>query len=180
MLYGLGALELGHSRVPNAVAHFEEALRCYTEAGEDHGRAMTLRSLALGDRMRATWTWRCPLRGGPAIFREVGDRYCEAHTLSTWRRPSWTRAARGGHALRPRRARMEEGRGSDTRSLAQALYRLGRVYGALGQLEAAEESFLRAVRIVKEKADMIGLAHTCSASARPGWARATPSWPRPR
>jgi DNA-binding SARP family transcriptional activator/tetratricopeptide (TPR) repeat protein len=162
MLYGLGALELVHSRVQTAVGFFEQALVCYGQAGEDHGRAMTLRSLGQGDRMRGDLDVAM-VRFAEAlpIFRRVGDRYCEAHTLSNM-------AEAELDAGRPREAmgfavqavRLEEGRGADTRNLAQALYRLGRVHGALGQLGAAEEAFLRAVRIVKEKADMVGLAHT--------------------
>ena len=162
MLYGLGALELVHSRVQTAVGFFEQALDCYAQAGEDHGRAMTLRSLGQGDRMRGDLDVAM-VRFAEAlpIFRRVGDRYCEAHTLSNMAEAELD-AGRPQEAMgfAVQAVRLEEGRGADTRNLAQALYRLGRVHGALGQLGAAEESFLRAVRIVKEKADMVGLAHT--------------------
>lgn len=162
MHYGLGALELGRSQLDSATDHFERALRLYSDAGEDHGRAMTLRSLAQGDRLRGDVDLALGrFAEALPIFRQVGDRYCEAHTLSNIAETELD-AGRPDAALPSAldAVRLEESRGEDTRNLAQALYRLGRVHGGLGQLPAAEEAFLRAVRIVKEKADMIGLAYT--------------------
>ena len=162
MLYGLGTIEMGHGRVEDSVAYFDEALRCYTEGREDHGRAMALRCLAMSDRTRGRLDGAMErFAEALPIFREVGDRVCEAHTLGNM-------AETELDAGRPEVAmqfaldsvRLEEHNGVDTRNLAQSLYRLGRVYGGVGQLEAAEEAFLRAVRIVKEKADMLGLAYT--------------------
>jgi tetratricopeptide (TPR) repeat protein len=45
------------------------------------------------------------------------------------------------------------------RGLAQSTHRLARVYLALGEVQLAEEAFLRVVHIVKEKSDMVGLAY---------------------
>ncbi|MEU2084751.1 BTAD domain-containing putative transcriptional regulator [Streptomyces albus] len=161
MHYSLGTRELGYSRMDGAAARFAEALRCYGEAQEDHGRAMTLRSLGQGDRIRGDLqVAMARFEEALPIFRRVGNRFGEAHTLHNMAETELDRDrpdAALGHALEA--VRIEESRGSDTRNLAQALYRLGRVRLALGQAEAAEETFLRAVRIVKEKADMIGLAH---------------------
>ncbi|TLS43120.1 tetratricopeptide repeat protein [Streptomyces montanus] len=161
MRYLLGSLELGHSRLETGIEHFEEALRLYEEAQEDHGKAMAMRSIGTSERMRGELDSAMErFSEALPIFRDVGDRYCEAHTLHNM---AETELDRG----RPESAmqfavdavRIAERDTDSTRVLAQAVHRLGRVHLALGQLPAAEEAFLRAVRIVKEKSDMIGLAH---------------------
>lgn len=161
MLFGLGALELIYSRLESAASYLEKALHFYTEAGEDHGRAMALRSLGQGDRMRgdsdsavAHFTEALPL------FRQVGNRTGEVHTLHNMAESELDRGnVDSALTFALSAVQLEESNGPDTRNLAQALYRLGLVRLAEGELAAAEESFLRAVRIVKEKADMIGLAY---------------------
>ncbi len=162
MLYGLGVLELGHGQVADSEARFQEALDCFTAAGEEHGRAMTLRCLAQGDRIRGDLD-RAMARFAQAlpVFRAVGDRLCEAHTLSNMAETELD-AGRPGAAMQFAldAVALEEARGIDTRNLAQSLYRLGRVHAGVGQSQQAEESFLRAVRIVREKADLVGLAFT--------------------
>ncbi|KOG41630.1 transcriptional regulator [Streptomyces resistomycificus] len=162
MHFGLGTLELSYSRLENAASYLDKALHFYTEAGEDHGRAMALRSLGQSDRMRGDPDTAMPrFTEALTLFRAAGDLFGEVHTLHNMAEAELDR----GHleaAMRCAReaVHLEEKRAPDTRNLAQALYRLGRVHLALDELAAAEESFLRAVRIVKEKTDMVGLAHT--------------------
>jgi DNA-binding SARP family transcriptional activator len=162
MLYGMGTIELGHSRREDSAAYFDQALRCYTEVREDYGRAMTLRCLAMGDRTRGRLDAAMErFAEALPIFRAVSDRVCEAHTLSNMAETELD-AGRPEVAMKfaLEAVRLDERIGPNTRNLAQSLYRLGRVHGGLGQLEAAEAAFLRAVGIVKEKADLLGLAHT--------------------
>ncbi|MER5931177.1 BTAD domain-containing putative transcriptional regulator [Streptomyces sp. NPDC002054] len=161
MRYSLGTLEMTSS-LEAASPHFDEALRLYTDAGEEQGRGMALRCMAMIDRNRGDLDLameRCA--EALSIFRAIGDHLCEAHTLSNMAETELARE-------RPEAAldfaldavRIEESTGVEgTRNLAQALYRLGRVQLALGQLKEAEGSFLRTVRIVKEKSDMVGLAY---------------------
>ncbi|RAG85056.1 transcriptional regulator [Streptacidiphilus pinicola] len=159
MHYSLGTLELARIRLGEAETHFETALRIFTEAGEDEGRALTLRSHALVDRVRGDLDLALRRLGEALpLFRAAGDRNCESHTLSNIAETELD-AGRPEAALAPavEALRMEESRGTDTRNLAQALYRLGRVRSGLNEFAAAEEAFLRAVRIVKEKGDMAGL-----------------------
>ncbi|MFD9006310.1 BTAD domain-containing putative transcriptional regulator [Streptomyces sp. NPDC059582] len=162
MHFGLGTLELSYSRLENAASYLDKALRFYTEAGEDHGRAMALRSLGQSDRMRGDPDTAMPrFTEALVLFRAAGDLFGEVHTLHNMAEAELDR----GHLEAAMRCaqeavRLEEKRAPDTRNLAQALYRLGRVHLALDELPAAEEAFLRAVRIVKEKTDMVGLAHT--------------------
>lgn len=162
MHHSLGTLELQYSRLENAAASFERALACYAEAGEDHGRAMALRSLAQSERMRGDPdSAMTRYAEALSIVRRIGHRFGEVHALHNM---AETELDRGRLECAMRYAveavRLEESGGAETRNLAQALYRLGRVHLASEDLAPAEECFLRAVRIVKEKSDMIGLAHT--------------------
>lgn len=161
MRYGLGTLEMS-TNLEAASPHFDEALRFFDEAGHQQGRAVTLRCMAMIDRNRGELDAAME-RFAEAldIFRAVGDGRGEAHTLNNM---SNTELAgdRLDSAMRfaVDAVRAEEERGMDnTRNLAQAVYQLGRVHLALGELDPAEGSFLRTVRIVKEKSDMVGLSH---------------------
>jgi tetratricopeptide (TPR) repeat protein len=94
------------------------------------------------------------------LFRQVGNRTGEVHTLHNMAESELDRGnVDSALTFALSAVQLEESGAPDTRNLAQALYRLGLVRLAEGELAAAEESFLRAVRIVKEKADMIGLAY---------------------
>ncbi|MFI2782767.1 AfsR/SARP family transcriptional regulator [Streptomyces sp. ALB3] len=161
MRYGLGTLEMTSS-LESASPHFDAALRFYEDASHQSGRAITLRCMAMIDHNRGDLdTSMQRYAEALAIFQEIGDRRSEAHTLNNM---SNTELARNRMDSAMRYAvdavRAEEGTGSEnSRNLAQALHQLGRVYLAQGELGPAEESFLRTVRIVKEKSDSVGLAH---------------------
>ncbi|MFG2295502.1 BTAD domain-containing putative transcriptional regulator [Streptomyces sp. NPDC048603] len=161
MHYNLGTLELGRN-LDAAAPHFEEALRFYAEAEDRTGRAMSLRCMAMVDRMRGDLELAME-RCGEALplFREMGDQLGEAHTLNNM---AEIELGLGRPEVAMQYAqdavRVEEDSSAEvTRNLAQALHRLGRVHLALDQIPEAEAAFLRTVRIVKEKSDMIGLAH---------------------
>ncbi|MEV7613327.1 BTAD domain-containing putative transcriptional regulator [Streptomyces sp. NPDC089799] len=162
MHYNLGTLEM-LSSFDAAAPHFEKALRFYTEAEDAAGRAMSLRCMAMIDRVRGDLdTAMTRHREALPVFREVGDHLGEAHSLHNMAgielelgRPEQARQ----FALDAVRVEESTGSGS-TRNLAQALCRLGQVHLALGSPAEAESSFIRAVRIVKEQNDTLGLAHT--------------------
>ncbi|WP_330299309.1 AfsR/SARP family transcriptional regulator [Streptomyces sp. NBC_00503] len=161
MHYSLGALEM-EINLEAAVPHFDAALRFYGEAGHQRGRASTLRCMAMIDRERGNLdtAMEHSLEALP-IFRVCGDLVGEAHILNQMAEIELERG-RPESAMRFALDAIgtEEGTGAEnTRALAQAVHRLGRVQLALGQLKPAEESFLRTVRMVKEKSDMLGLAH---------------------
>ncbi|MEU6088784.1 BTAD domain-containing putative transcriptional regulator [Streptomyces sp. NPDC047085] len=162
MLFALGCIELVHNQMDESFTYLAESVRLYEEAGEDHGRAVALRSLGQTARARdqldeAMGYFTEALR----ILREVGDVHTECHTLHNIAETELV-AGRPDAALSYalESVRLAEGLGADTRNLAQALYRLGMVHLALDELADAEKEFLRAVRIVKEKSDGIGLAFT--------------------
>ncbi|CAM5478901.1 hypothetical protein SVIOM342S_07962 [Streptomyces violaceorubidus] len=113
-----------------------------------------------------------------AIFRDTGDAYSEIHTLHNMAETELVAERPNGDDSLLDAVRLGESLGSDTRNLAQALHRLGQAHLALGSLGEAG-AFLRAVRIVKEKSDTVASPTRCSASARPGSARGTPSRPGP-
>ncbi|WP_223837705.1 AfsR/SARP family transcriptional regulator [Streptomyces venezuelae] len=161
MHYNLGTLEMMGS-MDAAAPHFTAALRYYTEADDPNGRAMSLRCLAMVDRNRGDLDLAMTrYLEALSLFRELGDRLGEGHTLHNMADIEVDRG-RLDQAMEYAEGavRIEESSTTEvTRNLAQALHRLGRVQLALEQLPEAEQSFLRTVRIVKEKSDMIGLAY---------------------
>ncbi|MET7324062.1 BTAD domain-containing putative transcriptional regulator [Streptomyces sp. NPDC005549] len=162
MLFGLGSIELVHSEMERSSGYLEQSVRLYEEAGESRGRAVALRLLGQTARARGETEQAMGIFAEAlAIFRDTGDAYSEIHALHNMAETELL-------AERPESAmtyaldavRLGESLGSDTRNLAQALHRLGQAHLALGSLGEAEQAFLRAVRIVKEKSDTVGLAYT--------------------
>ncbi|MER7951259.1 BTAD domain-containing putative transcriptional regulator [Streptomyces sp. NPDC096079] len=157
----LGVVELRLRRVPEAAERSETALALFREAGDAHGAALILSHLGLIHRIRGEYeqgTLR--LREALPVLREVGDLSAEAYVLQGL-------AQMALEEDRPHEA-LELSRRAVAvvavlpaagRSQAMAAHRLGGVYLALGQLGPAEEAFGKALRIVKEKCDLLGYAH---------------------
>lgn len=161
MRYGLGTLEMTRS-LEAASPHFDAALRFYEDAAHRSGRAITLRCMAMIDHNRGDLdTSMERYAEALEIFRDIGDLRSEAHTLNNMSNTELARnRLESAMAYAVDAVRAEESRGTEnTRNLAQVVHQLGRVHLALGELGPAEESFLRTVRIVKEKSDSVGLSH---------------------
>ncbi|WP_411084008.1 BTAD domain-containing putative transcriptional regulator [Streptomyces sp. cmx-18-6] len=162
MLHNLGALEMRLRNFSQAYGLFGEALVLHERAGEEHGRALVLRNMAMIDEMRGeldTAMDRSTL--ALATFRAVGDLSSEAHVLNNMAQIELDRGRTDAaqrlslESLQVSRAIGEGG----SRSLALGLHRLARVYLAQSEYGSAEAAFLRMIRIVRDKADMLGLAH---------------------
>lgn len=162
MLHILGALEMRLRRFPEAEENFAAALALHTRAGERHGRALVLRSMAMIDEMRGELR-RAMSRSTEAleVFRAVGDLSSEAHVLNNMAQIELDRGSVGRAAELARESvRVAEVIGEGcSRSLALATHRLGRVLLAQGRFVRAEEALLRMVRIVQDNSDTLGLAH---------------------
>jgi DNA-binding SARP family transcriptional activator len=162
MLHDIGAVALRRRELCAAAESFDRALDCYTRIDEAHGRAMTLRSLAIVDRLQGRLdqaTGR--LAEALPVFRAVGDLSSEAHALNNLAQLALERQepeAALELALEAVRVSERIGRGGE-RNLAQSIHRLARAHLALGHCAEAAEAFRRVTTIVEAKSDLVGLAH---------------------
>ncbi|WP_328318516.1 AfsR/SARP family transcriptional regulator [Streptomyces sp. NBC_00388] len=162
MLHDLGAVALRLRKLEEADAHFAAALELHRATNEEHGAALTLRNMAIIDRMRGDLDAAMSrLQHAQAVFRLVGDRSSEAHCLNNMAQIELDRGCPDAairHGLESVSISESIGAGG-ARGIAQGTHRLARAYLAQGRFELAEEAFLRVVRIVKEKSDMVGLTY---------------------
>ncbi|MFE7511056.1 BTAD domain-containing putative transcriptional regulator [Streptomyces sp. NPDC057540] len=157
----LGVIGLRQRDVPAALTSHETAFALFTRAGDPHGRALVLNDLGLVDRIRGEYEQgERRLREALDLCREVGD-----HSLAIYSLHSLAQYALDGgrlsEALDLSREAVEVAGTLDVvgRSMALATYRLAGTYLALGRLDEAEEAYGTVVRLVEEKADLIGLAY---------------------
>ncbi|WP_406148056.1 BTAD domain-containing putative transcriptional regulator [Streptomyces sp. NBC_01012] len=162
MLHSLGALEMRQRDFGGAYASFTQALALHDRAGEAHGHALVLRNMAMIDEMRGDLeTAMNRSAQALATFRTVGDLSSEAHALNNMAQIELDRGRTDSAkqlSLESLRVSTAIGEGG-ARSLALGTHRLARVYLAQQEYGLAEEAFLRMIRIVRAKADMLGLAH---------------------
>ncbi|GLV85246.1 SARP family transcriptional regulator [Streptomyces lavendulae subsp. lavendulae] len=157
----LGTIDLRLRRLDASQERLGAALDLFTRAEDRLGQALVMRHLAVIDRFRGDYeqgTGR--LEEALPVFRAARDRSSEAYVLNSLAQIALDQ----GHAesaveLSRESVRVTEQIGGDGRSLALAAYRLALAYLALGRLAEAEAEFDRVVRIVKEKSDLLGLAH---------------------
>ncbi|MFC9297148.1 BTAD domain-containing putative transcriptional regulator [Streptomyces sp. NPDC057011] len=157
----IGTIDLRLRRLDESSAHFERAIDLYARAGELLGPAPVLANLAVIDRVRGDYDRAMGrLEEALPLTRAAGDLASEAYTLNNMAQIALDRG-RPEEALGLSRdaVRVSERIGGDARSLAMAMYRQAGSHLALGQLESAEEAYGTVVRIVTEKADMLGLAY---------------------
>ncbi len=160
MLTELGGCRLRVVRLEEADRHLGAALKLFQQAGDEHGLALTLRHIAVMNRLQGDLRGAGErLREAAAIFRRVGDASSEAHALGYLAQNALDlgevdEAVRLG--LESVRVAQATG---ETRCAAQSLYRLARGYVTRGELGSAEESFLEVERIVRAKGDLLGTAY---------------------
>ncbi|KJY27943.1 transcriptional regulator [Streptomyces sp. NRRL S-495] len=158
----LGGVELRLSRLDASARHYGRALELFEAEGDDFGRAMVLNGLALVDRHRGGYELaEHRLRDGLAIFRAVGDLSCEGFVLQSLAQCALD-LGRPEEAvgLGQEAVRICESIGGTLRGVAQARYRLACAYLAVGRPETAAVEFTRALAIVRERSDLLGLAYT--------------------
>ncbi|MFI9115016.1 AfsR/SARP family transcriptional regulator [Streptomyces venezuelae] len=157
----LGVVDMRQRRFDACAARQETALALYTEAGVPHGRAQALSILALVDRFRGDYEKGLErLREAIPLYRESKGRSCKAHALQSMAQ-TYLDQGKPLDALELSREALSihlESTGNQ-RGLAQAHHRMGRVHLALGQLAEAEDQFGRAVTLVQQKSDLVGLSY---------------------
>jgi DNA-binding SARP family transcriptional activator/tetratricopeptide (TPR) repeat protein len=162
MLHDIGAVALRRRYLVSAEDFFDRALEHYARIGEEHGRAMTLRSLAIVDRLQGRLDRAGErLAGALPVFRAIGDLSSEAHTLNNLAQTALDRRAPEEAlelALEAVRVSERIGRGGE-RSMAQSVHRVARAQLALKRIPEAADSFRQVIRIVKAKSDLVGLAY---------------------
>ncbi|MCG5213145.1 BTAD domain-containing putative transcriptional regulator [Streptosporangium soli] len=160
MLYALGSAGVFQQRYTEARVHLTGAIAAFEEVGDDHGRALALRHIAIVDRMHGD------LEAGleryeqsVPLLRAAGDRAAEAHVLI---------GMAGIHVERdrPDRARPLLERAlrifreiGIRRGEAQALNRMADMAMKQGDPGAAVENYERALDIVRAMGDRIGRAY---------------------
>ncbi|MEU7293049.1 BTAD domain-containing putative transcriptional regulator [Streptomyces exfoliatus] len=161
MYLQLGLVELRLRKVREASDRSETALALFRQAGDAHGVAIVLSHLGLIDRVRGDHEQGARrLREALPTLREVGNLAVEAYALQNLAQCELDECRLvEGLELSRQAVAICEGFAVDGRPMAMASYRLGNAYLALGRLEPAEEAFGRAARIVKEKSDLLGVAH---------------------
>ncbi|MFJ9028094.1 AfsR/SARP family transcriptional regulator [Streptomyces sp. NPDC102274] len=162
MLQHLGAIALSHHSMDDAVARSLEARELFGSVGEELGRALVLRNLAVAYRITGEVERgaECLTEALP-VFRAAGDRSSEASALQSLAQLELDRGDPGaalGHALEAVRVAEPLGSGG-SRNLAQSLYRVGSAQFALKRFAEAEAAHLRVECLSRAKADDHGLAH---------------------
>ncbi|MFB8199914.1 AfsR/SARP family transcriptional regulator [Kitasatospora purpeofusca] len=158
----LGGVELRLSRLGASARHYGRALELFEADGDDFGRAMVLNGLALVDRHRGGYELaEHRLRDALTVFRTVGDLSCEGFALQSLAQCALDLGRpEEAVALGQEAVRICESIGGTLRGVAQARYRLACAHLAVGRPETAAVEFTRALAIVRERSDLLGLAYT--------------------
>ncbi len=159
-LESLGASWIRSRHVSEAADLLCQALAKFEQLGEDHGRALALRSLAVLDRIQGDLgSAGVRLKEAVELFRAAGDLSSEAHVLGYLAQGELD-LGRPEEALAYAESAVAVAeRVGETRGTAQALYRLGRALLALGRFEEAERRLHAVVRIVTAKEDLLGTVY---------------------
>ncbi|MGW6918716.1 AfsR/SARP family transcriptional regulator [Kitasatospora sp. NPDC054939] len=158
----LGSANLRLRRLDEANRHYLRAVELFESEGDAFGRALTFNGLALVDRIRGAYgRAEQRLREALPALRAVGDRSSEAYALQSLAQCAVDQGRPEEAVDLARQAvRVCEGLGGLRRNLAQARHRLAGAHLDLGHLETAEIEFTRALEIVRENCDLLGLSYT--------------------
>ncbi|MFD8141646.1 BTAD domain-containing putative transcriptional regulator [Streptomyces sp. NPDC059708] len=158
----LASVDLRLRRLTESAARFERAIALFTEAGDPHGRALMFNNIALVDRIRgdldlaASRLWEAI-----PVFRAAGDRTSEIYALQSLAQGALDRGRpESALELCQEAVRLSESITGYGRGKSQARHRLACAHLALGHFETAEVEFTRALEIVRERSDLLGLAYT--------------------
>ncbi|MGW4380565.1 BTAD domain-containing putative transcriptional regulator [Kitasatospora sp. NPDC004531] len=160
VLAWLGECWIGIRHVSAAAEPLLRSQALFEQLGEEYGRALAVRSLAVLDRVQGDLVSAgARLTEAVALFRAAGDLSCEAHVLGFLAqgeldlgRPE----AALGHA---EQAVAVAGRIGETGVTAQVHFRYARVLLALERFAEAERALQVALRVVTARRDLLGCAH---------------------
>lgn len=153
-------LALVEHRLAEAVPDLEWALTRFAQAGDWHGRGLTLRSLAAVDRLQGRHE-QAQQRYEAALtdLRAVGDRAAEAQVLT-----NLGQIHTGEGRLRAADDLLSQAleictETGERRGEAQVRHRLGELYLASGDLKQAETEFVVVRGMVGRTGDLVGMAY---------------------
>ncbi len=160
MLYALGTLETFQQQYELAAGFFAAALSLFGRTAAPYGRALTLRNIALLDRIRGDLLVareRC--KEARSAFQSVGDRYAEAHVLGNMAQIELELGnPDAGVQLAREAVRICRDIGT-ARGEAQSLYRLAEAFFEQERFTEAAETFQQVLRIVRDNGDKLGEAY---------------------
>ncbi|MDJ0382260.1 BTAD domain-containing putative transcriptional regulator [Streptomyces sp. G-G2] len=172
MLHSLGTLGILSWEHDAAVEHLNLALRLFEEEGQDQGRALVLRNLALCGRYRGD-LHRARRMGHESLelFRAGGDQYAEAHVLGLLAQIELELGnAQASLVLSSEAVVRSRGLGT-VRGEAQSVVRLAEALIHQRDGERAEEACRRALGLVRTSGDRRGEAHTLRVLGEALWCR---------
>ncbi|MGW4471922.1 BTAD domain-containing putative transcriptional regulator [Nonomuraea sp. NPDC004354] len=155
--YGLGSLQLFRQRYDAAEPLLLRAVSMFAEQGEDHGRALALRNLALLDRIAGRFELALDrYEEARGVLRAHGDRAAEAHVTACVAQVRMERREYGAaeSLLRLALGMFEEI--GHQRGVAQALHRLGEVLLRTQRIDAARQTLEKALETVQQLRDVVG------------------------
>ncbi|MFG1989883.1 BTAD domain-containing putative transcriptional regulator [Actinoplanes sp. NPDC048988] len=160
LTHSIGALYLRQDRRAEAHSKIIDAVRRFKQLGDDHGRALALRNLALLDRMAGD-------RGSAmrhnesalTALRVAGDRAAEADVLTNMAQLNID-VSQNAEAEQLIKAALGAIRGLDsTRVHAQVMYRYGELCRRQGRLDDADRAFEDVLTTVRGDGDQNGEAY---------------------
>ncbi|WP_078911560.1 AfsR/SARP family transcriptional regulator [Streptomyces sp. NRRL WC-3742] len=173
MLHSLGTLEIVQWRYEEAAERLDHALRLFDQHGEQRGRALVLRNLALyqrynGDLDASRASAHLALEG----FRTAGDHYAEAHLLGMLAQIELERGEPQASLLLSTEAIARSREVGSARGEAQSTVRLAEALIREGDGARAEEACRRALDLVRGTGDRRGEAHALHGLGEAQWRQA--------
>ncbi|HEX4093002.1 MAG TPA: BTAD domain-containing putative transcriptional regulator [Trebonia sp.] len=160
VLHSIGSLRIVQRRLDQVRPLSAEAIRLFTQVGDDQGVGLAVRNIAMVDRL--TGQLDAATRNGEhalAMFRRTGDQVAEAYALQNLARVRLELGETGrarellAEALRLTRA-VHCGRAE-----AQVLNRIGEAELQAGDLAEALGAFELALTMTRELGDLVGEAY---------------------
>ncbi|WP_143200003.1 AfsR/SARP family transcriptional regulator [Kitasatospora sp. CB01950] len=132
----------------------------FEQIGEEHGRALAVRSLAVLDRVQGDLvSARARLTEAVGLFRAVGDLSCEAHVLGFLAQGELDLGRPGAALGYAEQAVAVARRIGETGVTAQVHFRYARALLALERFEEAERALQVVLRVVTARRDLLGSVH---------------------
>jgi tetratricopeptide (TPR) repeat protein len=160
MRYSIGELHIIRRQAGQARQDCLAAAQLFQETGDEHGRALATRYIALMDRLSGRLDDAARFYSQAlGVFRKTGDQIALGHVLQDLAAIELDRGEPGAakellsEALRSARA------GSYARFEAQVLHRMGDACLMSGDLDDAIDAFRSALLLVPDIGDLIGEAY---------------------
>ncbi|PJN22200.1 AfsR/SARP family transcriptional regulator [Kitasatospora sp. CB02891] len=160
VLESLGERWIGTQYVSAAAEPLLRAQALFEQIGEEHGRALAVRSLAVLDRVQGDPTSAgARLAEAVELFRAAGDLSCEAHVLGFLAQGELDLGRPDAALTYAEQAVAVARRIGETGVTAQVHFRYARVLSELERFADAERELQVVLRVVMARRDLLGSAH---------------------